>query len=542
MKPTEPASEGSNEGSAFPPAGRGLPPGSRLGGFELTGIIAEGEVTIVYAATDAASNAEVAIAEYMPARLAGRDREGHVTPNATADDALFTRGLDAFVDETRTLARCDHPSLVRILGQWESNSTAYRVMPRHRGTLLVHAREAMTEPPDEASVRALLDALLGALGAFHATGHSHGNVTPFNILILDDGRPLLLEPNAAGRAIAADEANPPVASAESGFAPIEQIVEPDVEPPFSADLYALAGVARYWISGELPGPALRGADAARHESVADTVERLAVSWPRLYYSVSLLDTLDSALSIYPAQRPQTVAQWLDRLPPAPPPTAPSVDAPSPVEAVRTDAVAEPPRSEAWSPAPRRRRVAMWIYACLIVLALLGIGVHEYGQDYGLPRVLDMIGLGRLDDAGDRAPRAAPEAPAPAPAPGAGTGETASPPSTTPPSTTPPAPEPAGTPAPATPDAASTDAPKDAAAPAAPPATNRVRHRSPRAREQPAANAPSSRCTAACSGNAASGSGRRTPSASDFAGPTGWIDVEAGRLSHLPQPGILPLLR
>ena len=165
-------------------------------------------------------------------------------------------------------------------------------MPRYRGTLLLHEREALMEPPDESTVRALLDGLLGALEAFHTTGHSHGNVTPSSILVLDDGRPLLLGPSAAARAIADDGANASVAEAESGFAPIEQIVEPDVEPPYSADLYALAGVARYWMSGQLPAPALRGADAARPESVASITQRLAATWPHLHYGASLLDALD----------------------------------------------------------------------------------------------------------------------------------------------------------------------------------------------------------------------------------------------------------
>jgi non-specific serine/threonine protein kinase len=473
MKPPEPASEASNEGAAFAFAGRGLPPGSRLGGFEVTGIIAEGEVAIVYAATDPVSNAEVAIAEYMPARLAERDREGNVTPRSPADTAAFTRGLEAFIVETRRLAHCNHPSLVRILGQWECNSTAYRVMPRYRGTLLLHEREALMEPPDESTVRALLDGLLGALEAFHTTGHSHGNVTPSSILVLDDGRPLLLGPNAAARAIADDGANASVAEAESGFAPIEQIVEPDVEPPYSADLYALAGVARYWMSGQLPAPALRGADAARPESVASITQRLAATWPHLHYGASLLDALDSTLSIYPAQRPQTVAQMRERLGAEPAAEEPPVEAELPTVVLPADAIAERPTPEEPSPSPspepRRRRIAMWVYGCFIVVALLGIGVHEFGQEYRLGRVLDVLGIGPLDKAADSTPNPAPAAPAPkpVPAPEARTSEPASPAPT--PSTAVPEP-PSSASAPATSEGASKETRSEAAVPAPPPPT------------------------------------------------------------------------
>jgi non-specific serine/threonine protein kinase len=107
-------------------------------------------------------------------------------------------------------------------------------------------------------VRALLDALLSALQAFHLAGEIHGKVKPANILLLADNRPLLLGPGAAGRAIAGDQIDALTASEEPSFAPVEQLVETDTPLPPSVDLYALAGVARYWISGELPAPTFGG--------------------------------------------------------------------------------------------------------------------------------------------------------------------------------------------------------------------------------------------------------------------------------------------
>ena len=53
---------------------RALPAGTWLDEFEVGEIIGEGSATIVYAATDRARAVPVAIAEYMPARLAQRNR------------------------------------------------------------------------------------------------------------------------------------------------------------------------------------------------------------------------------------------------------------------------------------------------------------------------------------------------------------------------------------------------------------------------------------------------------------------------------------
>ncbi len=351
MKPPEPSPAGLNEelpDSPIPSAVRALPAGARLDGFEVEALICEGSVSIVYWATDRALAVPVAIAEYMPAQLALRIDESQVSPRTSSQADAFAKGLKAFIAETRLLARCNHPSLVRIVRLFEANATAYRVMPRYPARRLLDVRAGMNEPPDEEALRALLDALLGALQAFHLAGGVHGKVSPSNILLLADNQPLLLGPGAAGRAIASDRIDALKTSGEPCFAPIEQLVEADTPLPPSVDLYAVAGVARYWMSGELPAPVFGTSSTARHETFADTVQRLRLTWPRLHYSASLLDALDSALSIYPAQRPQSVAQMRARLGTAPPAASGPVSAESTAAPVPDDEV---PSSPAPAPQP-----------------------------------------------------------------------------------------------------------------------------------------------------------------------------------------------
>ncbi|HEX4523925.1 MAG TPA: hypothetical protein VH704_10430 [Casimicrobiaceae bacterium] len=297
---------------------RALPVGTRLEEFELGEIIREGSSSIVYAATDRDRAVPVAIAEYMPAGLAQRHHQAQVTPLTAAQADAFAKGLKAFINESRTLARCRHPSLVRIVRLWEANGTAYRAMPHYTARRLLDVRQGMNEPPDEHAVRTLLDALLGALAVFHLTGGAHGKVTPSNILLLADDRPVLLGPGTASRVIAGDRIDALMTGEEPSFAPIEQMVESaDIPLRPSVDLYALAGLARFWISGQLPAPAFGMADSPRREKLADTVQRLRLTWPQLHYSAALLDALDSALSIYPAERPKDVAEMRARLGTAP---------------------------------------------------------------------------------------------------------------------------------------------------------------------------------------------------------------------------------
>ena len=448
MKLPEPTPAALNEELPDSPIGsaaRALPAGAWLDELEVEEIIGEGSVAIVYAATDRALAVPVAIAEYMPARLAQRNDDAQVTPRTAAQADAFARGLKAFINETRTLARCDHPSLVRIVRQWEANATAYRVMPRYPARRLLEVRRGMNEPPDEEALRALLDALLGALGAFHQAGGCHGKVTPSNILLLADNRPLLLGPGATGRAIASDRIDALMTSVEPSFAPIEQLVEADNPLHPSVDLYALAGVARYWMSGQLPAPAFGAPSTARRETLADTVQRLRLTWPRLHYSASLLDALDSALSIYPAERPQSVAQMRARLDAARPAAGTAVSPARTAARVPNDAVpsspvpapqpAPPARVAqdlgavmAFAPDPdplpassvaridddrpvrtafarhafKPRRIAIRSGAVLVLLALLLIGMDEFRQERRVGRVLDVLGISRGTGAGDSA--------------------------------------------------------------------------------------------------------------------------------------------
>ena len=67
-----------------PPADRvgspnALPTGTRLGDFEVTGIIGEGGFGIVYLALDQVLLRYVAIKEYMPTALAGRGNGAKVS-------------------------------------------------------------------------------------------------------------------------------------------------------------------------------------------------------------------------------------------------------------------------------------------------------------------------------------------------------------------------------------------------------------------------------------------------------------------------------
>ena len=331
-----------------------LPSGWRLGGWEIQCAIARSESSVVYRATDHNLDLTVALQEYLPARFARRDASQDLHGADLRQHAVMARGRQAFIAEARLLARCDHPSLVRVSGLFEAHGTAYRVMPLYEGRRLLDLRRDMLTPPDEASLRSLLTDLLGALETFHRSGQAHGGVTPANILLLSDDRPLLFGPGAADREIASNLVESLMAGLEPSFEPPEagqadrQRGHANDQHPSSgthqerssgthrqrssvaADLYALAEVLRFCITGELP--AASTAPREREPLAADIARRFGPA-TRPRYSAAFLSVLDAAVSPVAAQRPHSAAQfrdWLDsREPREHEPAAAGVEAAAP---------------------------------------------------------------------------------------------------------------------------------------------------------------------------------------------------------------------
>jgi serine/threonine protein kinase len=287
-----------------------LAPGTRLDELRIDSVIGASGFGLVYLATDLGLQRRVAIKEYLPDTLAVRGDDGaQVCLRAGSHAEPFERGRRAFIEEAQLLARVHHPSLLHVLRHWETNGTVYRAMPYYAGTPLLKLRQAMDNPPDEASLRALLEGLLEPLALLHEAGCIHREITPSKILLMPDDRPVLMDYGAARRAIVGDQARALMTLLAPSFAPLEQ-TQPAVNRPIGpwTDLYALASVVRYCISGQLPPPAaLRSLPT--DEPIGRLVLRLQEADPSRQFSPSFIAALDAALSPRPEDRPQDVAEF-----------------------------------------------------------------------------------------------------------------------------------------------------------------------------------------------------------------------------------------
>lgn len=97
-----------------------------------------------------------------------------------AELACTPGAVDAFFAEARALQRVAHPNVVRVLGYGTTGSTAWIAFERAAGVslaALVEQRGALR--PDEAA--AVADGILHGLGAVHAAGLVHRDLSPANV-------------------------------------------------------------------------------------------------------------------------------------------------------------------------------------------------------------------------------------------------------------------------------------------------------------------------------------------------------------------------
>ena len=295
-----PTSKSAGECVAEVCGGTPLPIGARLGDFEVTGVIHEGESSVVYVAADRSSMGKVAIKEYLPASLAERMANGDVGVRSLRHEQAFRDGMQGFLSEARMLAALIEPALIEVLRSWEQNGTAYMAMPLYEGRTLKDVLRDSPKP-SEAWLKTMFGPLLDALATLHRSGRCPCDVTPDNIVVLTDGPPLFVGSGAAPR-IVASTTDDVTGVLSSGFAAIEPYAYDPAMPegPWT-DIYAVAAVLHLAITGKPP-------PAATTRMVADTMPPM--SDVTSGYSKLFLDALDRGLAVRLTHRPQTIAEFV----------------------------------------------------------------------------------------------------------------------------------------------------------------------------------------------------------------------------------------
>ena len=281
-----------------------LPPGTRIEEFEIEQALQSGGFGMTYLAQDRSLGRRVAIKEYLPREWGGRRADGTVGPRSASYAADFRWGLARFLEEARTLARLDHPRIVRVYRVIEAWGTAYMVMEYVEGRNLEETLKAEGPWPEE-RVRALLEELLPGVAQVHAAGLIHRDVKPANVMLRSDGTPVLIDFGSA-RYAAGAHSHALTSVLTPGYAPHEQYQTKGKQGAWT-DVYALGAVAYRALSGQAPAEAAArvGAIAQQQADPLAPVSQAAAG----VVSESFAAAVTSALALFSEGRPRDVSAW-----------------------------------------------------------------------------------------------------------------------------------------------------------------------------------------------------------------------------------------
>ena len=359
-----------------------MPPGTSIGDFEIEKYLSAGGFGITYRGWDTVLGRAVAVKEYLPSAVAVRVADMTVHPKTRDDVEDYQKGLDDFLREARVLARFEHhPNIVRVHRFFEAHGTAYIMMEFVEGqplSMLCEAEKILDEP----RLTAILNPLLAALSEMHAVEFLHRDIKPGNIMLRDDGAPVLIDFGAARAAMGA-RSQSMTAIASPGYAPIEQYTTKGRQGPWT-DIYAVGASLYQAMTGAKPS------EAPARSVGDDLVPTDQATAGR--YSKPLCDAVDWALRMRGTDRPQSIAEWREVLEGRSAPPAPS-----------TDTVAGGSHSPAASPAgqvdsaPEAGRTSggkgRWRWLAALGLAAALAAVAAVGAYYYVERRLPFVGKG-----------------------------------------------------------------------------------------------------------------------------------------------------
>jgi serine/threonine protein kinase len=168
------------------------------------------------------------------------------------------RLLESARTEVAAASRIEHPGVVRIYGMLtDANGDALVIEELVEGPSL---RSIMNKPLPPARALGLLARMAFALAAVHAAGIVHRDVKPENIILREEGSPVLID---FGVAVVGRPRHKTTAAGTRNYMPPEQTRGRRLNG--RADLYALGVIAHEMLLGGRPKPIKRGPTARWRE-------------------------------------------------------------------------------------------------------------------------------------------------------------------------------------------------------------------------------------------------------------------------------------
>lgn len=282
---------------------KALPKGAVLREWRLEEVLGVGGFGIVYRGKSLYFDEQVAIKEYFPGAISDRVDDTTVAPNDSSAEETYALGLSKFLEEAKVLWNLSrperHPNIVSVRSLFEIHGTAYMVMDFETGKSLSQMlKDGKTFT--EAELLGMIRPIANGLDRAHRGGVLHRDIKPANIIVDDTGRPVLIDFGSA-RFDSGQATSTKVTFYTPPYAAIEQYVKTFPQGPWT-DIYALGVTLYECVAGKKPPEVLERLHGDEDEALS------AREWPG--FSRTFTQAVDAAMAIKPAERPQSIPQWL----------------------------------------------------------------------------------------------------------------------------------------------------------------------------------------------------------------------------------------
>ena len=224
------------------------------GRYQIESILGQGGFGITYRTVQTSLGRTVAIKEFFMKDYCERAEDStRITLGTQSSREMVTRYREKFEKEARTLAKLEHPHIVRVIDVFQENNTSYYVMEYAEGASL---KQQVDEkgPLSEARAVSYIHQVADALRYLHQQHICHLDIKPANILTKANGEAVLADFGLAKQydKDGGETSTTPVGKSK-GYAPPEQYRTGGVKA-FSpeTDIYALGATLYFLLTGKTP--------------------------------------------------------------------------------------------------------------------------------------------------------------------------------------------------------------------------------------------------------------------------------------------------
>ena len=279
--------------------------GHQIHWYTIDKVLGQGGFGITYLGHDNNLDQRVAIKEFLPTEFAVRADDQSIKPITREQDEMYHWALDRFISEARTLAKFDHPNIVRVMTVFEENNAAYMVMRYEEGETLEHVfrtRGILSQ----AELLDIVLPIIEGLKIVHNAGFIHRDIKPANIFIRKDGSPVLIDFGSARQSIGA-QTQTLTTLISPGYSPIEQYYTRGEDQGPWTDIYGLASTIYRGVAGKRPVDTM----TRSKQILADQPDPYipAREAGQGQYTSTFLQAIDNGLEFRHQHRPHDLMTW-----------------------------------------------------------------------------------------------------------------------------------------------------------------------------------------------------------------------------------------